>query len=208
MNSIMEEWKGRTFHGKTTVRELHSDYSQEAWAGVDVTTGNIVQEIWRAKSILHINVKELEAAINTVKSLAKPKEHVCLKVDNSVTYHFFLKNGGRKPSLNQLVTPFPKLCMEKEITLDLRLVKSAEDLADSPSRMEQDRGAYTLYRNLFLTLVKKMKPHIQPKVDMFASPGNHQLPKFVARYTHWEAIEVDPLKCRLQNMHHCYKNPP
>ena len=98
MNSLMEEWKGRTFQGKTTVRELHSDSSQTAWAGVDVTSKAMVQEFWRSKSVLHINVKELEAAINTVKSLAKPKEHVCLKVDNSVTYYYLLKNGGKFPA--------------------------------------------------------------------------------------------------------------
>ena len=94
MHLLMEEWKGRTFQGKTTVRELHSDSSQEAWAGVDVTSGKMVQEFWRSRSILHINVKELEAAINTVQYLAKPKEHICLKEDNAVTYHYLLKNGG------------------------------------------------------------------------------------------------------------------
>ena len=42
MKGFMESWKGRTFQGKTPIRELHSDSSQEAWAGVDVTTGKIV----------------------------------------------------------------------------------------------------------------------------------------------------------------------
>ena len=43
MGTMMDQWKGRTFQGKTPVRELHSDSSQEAWAGVDVTAGTIVQ---------------------------------------------------------------------------------------------------------------------------------------------------------------------
>ena len=104
----MDFWKGRTFQGKTAVRELHSDSSQEAWAGVDITTGKIIQEFWREKSVLHINVKELEAAINTVKSLAKPGEHVKLKVDNSVTHWYVMKGGGQIPSLNHMVRPFLK----------------------------------------------------------------------------------------------------
>ena len=51
MHSIMEEWKGRKFQGKTPVRTLHSDSSQKAWAGVDVTSGSMVQEFWREQQI-------------------------------------------------------------------------------------------------------------------------------------------------------------
>ena len=94
---LIQTWKGRKFQGKATVRELHSDSSQEAWAGVDVTSGQMVQEFWREKRHLHINVKEMEAAINTVRSLAKPGEHVTLKVDNSVTFWYLTKGGGRSP---------------------------------------------------------------------------------------------------------------
>ena len=97
MGVLMQAWKGRVFQGKTAIRELHSDSTQEAWAGVDVTSGQIVQEFWREKHHLHINVKELEAAINTVQSLAKPGENVTLKVDNSVTYWYLTKGGGRSP---------------------------------------------------------------------------------------------------------------
>jgi transcriptional regulator of met regulon len=208
MASILKEWKGRTFQGKTPVGELHSDSSQEAWAGVDKTTGALVQEFWREKRHLHINVKELEAAINTVQSLAKHGEHVTLKVDNSVTYWYLTKGGGRIPSLNMQVRPFLKWCMEKKITLDIIQVKSSEDLADAPSRWGMDRGDYTLDRQLFLHLLKKVRKHITPQVDMFASPGNHQLPNFVARYPHWQAWEVDALKCPLESINFCYANPP
>ena len=208
MGKLMEQWKGRTFLGKVPVRKLHSDSSQEAWAGVDVTSGKIVQEFWRSKRGLHINVKELEAAINTVQSLANRGEHVTLKVDNSVTFAYLSKGGGRIPSLNQQVRPFLKWCMEKKITLDLQLVKSSEDLADGPSRWAKDKGDYTRDPRLFKTLRRLFRRHINPKVDMFASPGNHQLPKFVARYPHWEAMEVDALKCPLQGIFQCYANPP
>ena len=52
---------------------------------------------------------------------------------------------------------------------------------------------------LFQYLLHKMrKAKLNPQVDMFASPGNHQLPKFVSRYPHWQAMEVDALKCPLE----------
>jgi len=208
LNCIMEQWKGRNFKGKATIRNLHSDSSQHAWAGLDIETKELVQEFWREKSVLHINVKELEAAINTVMSLAKPKEKVSLSVDNSVTFAYLKKGGGKIPSLNQLVRPFLKWCMEKEVTLEVQLIKSAEDLADGPSRWLQDRGDYTLDKRLFQELLFHMKHFINPEIDMFASPGNHQLPKFVARYPHWQAIEVNALKCPLDNIKDCYDNPP
>ena len=134
-------------------------------------------------------MKELEAAINTVQSLAKSGEHITLKVDNSVTFAYLTKGGGRIPSLNQMVRPFLKWCMEKQVTLRTDQVKSSEDLADGPSRWHKDKGDYTLDRNLFRFLLHRMKTFQPPEVDMFASPGNHQLPKFVARYPHWQAWE-------------------
>jgi len=98
--------------------------------------------------------------------------------------------------------------MEKQVTLDVQLVKSSQDLADGPSRWGQDRGDYTLNRNLFLHLQRIMAPSIKPTVDMFESPGNHQLKHFVSRHPHWKALEVDALKCPLQDIKDCYANPP
>ena len=51
MGILMDQWKGRTFQGKTTLGELHSDSSQEAWAGVDVTAGTLVQEFLERKTL-------------------------------------------------------------------------------------------------------------------------------------------------------------
>ena len=205
---LMEQWKGRTFQGKAPVRILHSDSSQEAWAGVDVNNHQVVQEFWREKRTLHINVKELEAAINTVKSFARPKEKVSLSVDNSVTYHYLRKGGGKIPSLNSQIRPFLRWCMDNQISLEVNLVKSAECLADGPSRWKKDKGDYTLDRKLFQTILHHFQDYINPKVDMFASPGNNQLPKFVSRYPHWQAMEVNSLKCPLNQISDCYANPP
>ena len=204
----MENWKGSSFQGKIPARELHSDSSQKPWARVDVTTRKLVQEFWRDKRGLHINVKELEAAINTVQSLANKGEHVSLKVDNSVTFAYLLKGGGRIPSLNQMVRPFLKWCINNEISLQIQLVKSADDKADAPSRWSKDRGDYTLDNHLFQHLRTMLRGKIRPQVDMFASPGNSQLPQFVARFPHWQAMEVDALRCPLDKIKQCYANPP
>ena len=98
--TLMEEWKGRPFQDKIPVRTLYSDSSDLAWAGVDAKNGTIIQEFWRERGHLHINVKELHAAMDTIRSLAKPGELVTLRVDNSVTY-YYLKKTRRKDFKNE-----------------------------------------------------------------------------------------------------------
>ena len=163
------------------MRKLHSDSSNHTWAGLDIKNGTVVQEFWREKGVLHINVKELIAATETVKSLAKEKELVHLSVDNSVAFSYLKKGGGKIPHLNHIMRDFWHWCMKKKIQVQVELVPSAEDQADFWSKPPQDHGDYTLDKKLFHFLRKKLHPYINPSVDMFASPGNHQLKRFVSR---------------------------
>ena len=140
-------------------------------------------------------------------SWAKPKEKVRICVDNSVAFAYLNRGGGRLPHFNRWMRPFWRWVMENEVQLDVKLVKSAEDLADPISRMEQDHGDYTLNRELFNFLSQKFEAIFRPEVDMFASPGNCQLEKFVSRFPHHQAVGVDALKCPLVHKN-CYANPP
>ena len=188
LDQLTKTWKGRNFQDKVPIRKLHSDSSNTAWAGVDVQTGTVVQEFWREKGSLHINVKELEAAVNTVKCLAKPRETVHLSVDNSVTFSYLKKGGGRLPQFNLLMRDFWKWCMAREIRVQVDLVKSEQDQADYWSRTPVDTGDYTMDKELFCLLRRRLKNFIRPKIDMFASPGNHQLAHFVSRHPHWQEL--------------------
>ena len=62
----------------------------------------------------------------------------------------------------------------KEIQIEVTLVPSEEDQADFWSRAPVDTGDYTMDKTLFRALLKHLKHIIVPRVDMFASPGNHQ----------------------------------
>ena len=141
-------------------------------------------------------------------SLAKPREKVSLSVDNSVTFSYLKKGGGKIPSLNNQIRPFLKWCMDQQINLEVTLVKSADCLADGPSRWPKDKGDYTLDRNLFNLILHHFQGFINPTVDMFAFPGNHELKHFVSRHAHWQALEIDSLKCPLDKINERYVNPP
>jgi hypothetical protein len=168
----------------------------------------MVQEFWREQSTLHINQKELVAAVATIKSLAKPRETVVLHVDNQVTYSYLKKWGGRKIYLNQVLKPLLYWCQEKEITFQVNWVPSQKMLADHITRWEKDPGDYTLNQQVFENIRTFFKGKINPTMDMFASPGNTKFQKFCCRWPHHQASLVDALTCSLQGLSEIYANPP
>ena len=170
--------------GKTTLRHLQSDSSGIGWAGKDLSTGTSLHEYWRDQQGLHINIKELHAALQSIKALAKRKEIVHIGVDNTVAYSYIKKSGGRKQTFNALMRPFLQWCSENQITVKVNLVKSKEMQADSPSRLQPDKGDYTLSRNVFLKVLNIFAPFITTTLDIFASPGNAHLANWVARHPH------------------------
>ena len=115
--------------------------------GLDTKTGLCVHDFWRDKIGLHINTKELSAAMDTVRSLAKKGETVLLSVDNTVAYHYLTKSGGRISHLNALMRPFLSWCMEHNINLKVNLVPSKDNQADTLSRLT-DKGDYALKMDL------------------------------------------------------------
>ena len=162
-----------------------------------MSQGGTVQDFWRDHSGLHINIKELLAAINTIKSLAKPKETIHLSVDNVVAYSY-LKRGGRIPSLNKILRPFLAWCQETKVKMLVNLVKSKEMVADQLSRVKGESSDCALNRKVFQNILQIFKNHqFTPEVDMFASPSNKQLEMFVSRFPHWEALACNALEMDL-----------
>ena len=50
LNQLTSNWKGRSFQDKVPVRNLHSDSSDTAWAGVDIKTGTVVEDFLGGKA--------------------------------------------------------------------------------------------------------------------------------------------------------------
>jgi hypothetical protein len=73
--------------------------------GVDHNTGTIVQDTWRNQSILHINQKDLVAALAIIKDVAKARETVVLGVDNQVNFTYINNCGGRTSDPNIVLKP-------------------------------------------------------------------------------------------------------
>ena len=110
-------------------------------------------------------------------------------------------------SFNSLLRPFMLGGLEKQILINPILVKSEDQQADKLSRWSYDKGDYTLDMGVFQKILHLVEP-FRPEVDMFASPGNAKLEKFVARWAHHRAIGVDALKMDVSLLQKVYANPP
>ena len=115
---------------------------------------------------------------------------------------------GKRNPFNKLLQPLYNWLISQDITLQVTWVPSEKCLADPISRWEQDKEDYTLDHNLFRDLQKFFKKYINLETDLFASPGNKQLNKFVSRWPHWQASGVDALKCPLDNLGGVICKPP
>ena len=196
LHNLLSAWPGRKFQQQNVHRHLAADSSTTAWAGLDLTGGHLIQEFWRNSSGLHINVKELWAALNTIRSLAKRNEKIHLQVDNSTTFWYLKKMGGRKHVFNAQLKPFILWANQQGIQIEVQLVKSADMPADRYTRIPMDKGDYTMDLSLFWHMWSIYRPFLtdyHQMVDMFSSVGNHKFPLFVTRQQHWQAIAVDAL---------------
>ena len=101
------------------------------------------------------------------------------------------KGEAKKTHLSAILRPFIKWCLENQVRLQVQWVPSEEMQADNLSRWVYDKGDYTLDGNLFKWVKNQFYPWCKPKVDMFASPGNAQIFKFVTRWPHHQAFLVD-----------------
>jgi hypothetical protein len=171
----------------------------------------MVQEFWRSDRGLHINIKELRAAMSAVQSLALPGETVHLAVDNQVAYSYLKKGGGKLHPFNEMLRPFLRWCWEKDLNVKPNWVKSEDMLADGISRWDYDTGDYTLSKELFLEIQSIFsQSNFRAQVDMFASPGNAKFPLFCSRWPHHQALAVNALETPLGGHHfrQVYANPP
>ena len=119
---LLREWQGRRFAGKNPDRKSFSDSSTQGWGALDLNSGQKLHEFWRSEKGLHINIKELKAAIAAVQSLAHPGETVFLSIDNQVAYSY-LKKGGKTDSLQQLNATISNLVLSKQRKFDSKLGK-------------------------------------------------------------------------------------
>jgi hypothetical protein len=86
LNKITLAWKGRPFQEGASIRTLHSDSSTHGRAGVDLMTGDVVQELENPKWVAH-KYKRAQGCPGYNKKLSKTGSISLIS-----SFYFFRKN--------------------------------------------------------------------------------------------------------------------
>ena len=172
---------------------IESDASNTGWGGQIVESGKTTRGHWSHDELnLHINVKELQAALFLLQALCSDRHdtHIRLKLDNTTAVACINRMASTKHHLMQLTRKIWLWAIQRNLTLSAEhLPGIMNNVADFQSRVVENIDTeWMLKPALFKCLCNEFGT---PTIDMFASRLNHQLPKFVSWRPDPEAIAID-----------------
>ena len=177
--------------GKPTIWEKTSksaEYSASSFCGYGAydDKGNYIQHEWSpSESDWHINLQELYGAVAALRSMAKPGDHVLLRLDNTSAAAYLRKKGGTKSvKLCKLAVEAGRWLLHNNIRITLQHVSSEEnDLADMLSRFHLNFWEFSLRKEIFIYVVQYFKDLVglTPTCDIFAS----HLTAMMSNYCSW-----------------------
>ena len=185
---------------------IFTDASEEGWGahmGDKTTGGRWTQE--EAQS--HINVLELKAIFFALKSFCTMScVHVKIMTDNTTALAYVKHMGGvRSLQCNDIAHDIWCWCEQRSIWLTIAHIPGVENVvADYKSRHFSDNVEWMLNPMLFKRICSRFG---NPKIDLFASRLNKQVPKYVSWSPDPEAIAVDAFTLAWSNMFF-YAFPP
>lgn len=188
---------------------IKSDASLKGWGAIceGQTAGGPWSSTERPK--YHINELELLAAFFAIKSFAKDKKdiHVRIFVDNTVAMTCINKMGSiRSENLNLLTKDIWEWCISKKIWISAgRIAGSDNTEADFESRNINLDMEWRLDPKKLKNALRKLNE--SPDIDLFASRLNCQFKKFVSFRPDPEAYAVDAFNMNWSKLNF-YAFPP
>ncbi len=142
----------------------------------------------------HINFKELKAAFLCLQTFARDEnqKHIRIESDNTVTVSYINNMGGKVVYLDDLARKMWFWALERNIWLSSAYIPGVNNqIADHESRkVANDNTEWQLKTTVFKK-IQKMWPF--PKIDLFASRLNNQLPRYVSWGPDPKAVAIDAM---------------
>ena len=186
-----------------------TDASLEGW-GCHAEDGQSIYGDWRGSPLCgsHINLLEIAAVENLIKSdLVGVDSSIKVYTDNKTAFYAINNQGSSKsPKVTQAFGRVRVWLKRKNINIEMiRVPGKFNVLADSLSRGTVISSEWELNDVDFNWILKAMP---QLEIDMFATPFNAKLPKFVSPFDHPRALAVNAFMVKWSRWSHLYLFPP
>ena len=203
----ISQWNGRAIQMSPPNLTIESDASLLGWGAL--AEGAATGGLWSPQERhLHINVLELIAGGFAVKTFAKGKKdlHVRLKMDNTAAIAYVNHMGGtRSPTLAKRAKQLWLWCLEKGIVISAEHLPGVANItADFQSRSLQSLAEWRLKPQIFNMILQNLSPC---NVDLFATRLNAQLSRYISWRPDPFAIATDALQVQWSRMEG-YAFPP
>ena len=173
---------------------IETDSSTQGWGyycrALNISAGGP----WKTEEAqFHINVLELQAAFFALQAICSDKKniHVQLLMDSMTAVSYVREQGGsRSLQCNAMARKIWLWSIDRNIWLSSSFIPGKSNIhADFQSRNFQQDNEWMLNRSAFKMAIDKL--HVCPKIDLFASRYNHQVPVFVSWRPEPESFAVD-----------------
>ena len=170
--------------------EIYSDASTSGWGAV--CKGKEVSGFWNSEErLMHINYLELKAAFLAIKCFLSETydSEVLMRIDNTTAVAYINKMGGIQfPKLNRITREIWQWCERRGIWLYASYIKSADNVADEPSRVKNIDTEWELADYAFQNIIKIFG---SAEVDLFASRSNTKYDKYCSRDVDPDCYRID-----------------
>lgn len=198
---------------------IYSDASDDGWGAVfkELKASTTTQRPstrttagrWTPNQrALHITKKEALAAGHALlafRPYVDENDAVLLRTD-SVATRAALSKGSARAALNWCAHNARREYFKSRIQLRVEYVRSADNVADAPSRRGRNRNDYKLHPRVFKAATAQLQ--YKPQVDLFASLANRSCRRFFSRTPEPGAEGENALDHRWTYLPKPYANPP
>ena len=170
--------QSETLTWRTPDFELFTDASLSGWGAAlgDTTTGGH----WAQEEVTHINFLELKAIYLALQSLCSDVTdvHIRIRTDNTTAMACIERCSSTKPHLLTMTEHIFNWASTRRITLSAAYIPGVENVdADTASRCKNTDTEWMLSPTVFSRLCRLFGT---PKMDLFASRLNAQLPVYAS----------------------------
>jgi hypothetical protein len=190
---ILENWGGQALVRRPTNTILETDASDSGWGAFLRTTRKETKGVWNSKwKMKHINVKELQAVLLTVRRFKEELrgKSILLKIDNQVAMAYVNRMTGRIPELARIAREIIQELEQIGANIQAIYIPSEENIiADRLSR-ETDVHDWEVTRNTFRRLQKRAGKYT---IDRFACQKTKKTTRYNSRLGEKDSEAADGL---------------